>query len=347
MLENNSNVLGPVIGDIAGTSLSEEDIALIKNPLVGGLILFTRNYASPQQLTALVQSIRGVRSNIIIAVDHEGGRVQRFREGFTRIPAMQVFTQRYRANPAATLEFACNTGWLMASELRAFDIDISFAPVLDVDDHFSSIIGDRAFSSDPEEVTALAGAFIDGMHQAGMATTGKHFPGHGSVKADSHLELPVDDRSMQAIEQLDLVPFHALKNKLDALMPAHIFFPQVDGQAVGFSRVWLKNILREQMGYDGVIFSDDLSMEGAAVAGGFSDRALKAMAAGCDTLLVCNNRAATLEVIGALEQDGRFCTSTRLSRMQGGQRPSSLAALQLNARWVDTHRMLLEVIGQE
>lgn len=336
MLETNNQLLGPVIADIAGQSLTDEDITLIQHPLIGGLILFTRNYANPAQLDALVKHIRSVRADIIIAVDHEGGRVQRFRDGFTRIPPMQVFASAYKARAEQTLALACNTGWLMASELRAYDIDISFAPVLDVDDSFSSIIGDRAFSSDPQAVSALAGAFIDGMHQAGMACTGKHFPGHGSVRADSHLELPVDNRSLAAVEQLDLVPFVALKNKLDALMPAHILFPEVDDQPVGFSRVWLQTILRNKMAYDGVIFSDDLSMEGAAVAGSFAERAIKAMGAGCDTLLVCNNREATLEVIQALETCGEFCTSPRLNRMRGKAGAQSISELQNNKRWQET-----------
>lgn len=341
MLETNNQLLGPVIADIAGQTLSDEDIALIKNPLIGGLILFTRNYSTPSQLDALVKQIRSVRADIILAVDHEGGRVQRFREGFTRIPAMQVFASAYKARAELTLALACNTGWLMASELRAYDIDISFAPVLDVDDSFSSIIGDRAFSSDPKAVTALAGAFIDGMQQAGMACTGKHFPGHGSVRADSHLELPVDYRSLEAIEQLDLMPFAKLQSKLDAVMPAHILFPEVDDQPVGFSSVWLQKILRDKMAYDGVIFSDDLTMEGAAVAGSFGERAIKAMSAGCDTLLVCNNREATLEVIQALADNGNYSTSIRLTRMRGKAGAQPINDLHNNKRWQETKEALL------
>ena len=291
--------MGPIMLDVQGTSLTEEDKDLLEHPLVGGVILFTRNYESPEQITSLTQNIRSAASSdILIAVDHEGGRVQRFREQFCKIPAMGKLIH-YVGNDiekAKTLAKHCAT--VMAFEVQSVGIDISFAPVLDVNG-VSDVIGDRAFHSQPENVGAIASAFIEGMNIAGMQATGKHFPGHGSVKEDSHLALPIDKRSRAEIFNFDLIPFKQLiaTNSLAALMPAHIIFPEVDDQAVGFSTLWLQKILRQELGFDGVIFSDDLSMEGAACVGGYIERAEAAQQAGCDMLLTCNNRANTIEVI--------------------------------------------------
>ena len=306
---------GPVVIDVKGTELTEEDIALIDRKEVGGVILFSRNYENKAQLCALTAAIKKINPACLIAVDHEGGRVQRFREGFTRIPAMQKLGELYKSDPDLALEGSRNIGWLLAVELIACQIDISFTPVLDVDDSLSDIIGDRSFSPDAIMATQLAGALIDGMKEAGMACTGKHFPGHGGVKQDSHLELPIDVRNMSDIEARDLIPFKKLLPSLDAVMPAHIIFSDMDSKPVGFSEVWLKDYLRNDLGYEGIIFSDDLSMEGAAGVGAYCLRAKLAIEAGCDSVLVCNNRDGAIEVIEYISQNPDLLINSRLDRM--------------------------------
>ena len=279
--------LGPLMIDIAGTELSVLDRERLCHPLVGGMILFSRNYESPEQLTRLCADIHALRTPALpIAVDHEGGRVQRFREGFTRLPAMRRLGEWLdrASEPAAVLAAARDIGYVLAAELRARGVDLSFAPVLDLDYGSSGVIGDRAFHRDPDLVAELAGALIDGLHQAGMTACGKHFPGHGHVAADSHVAIPLDERTLAALAE-DMLPYRRLK--LDGVMPAHVIYPCVDDQPAGFSARWLK-MLREEFAFDGVIFSDDLSMEGASVAGGIVERANAAWAAGCDMLLVCN-----------------------------------------------------------
>lgn len=277
--------LGPLMIDIAGTTLTDLDRERLRHPLVGGIILFSRNYESPEQLTALCAEIHALRTpRLPIAVDHEGGRVQRFREGFTRLPAMRQFADWWDKAPRATVESARALGYLLAAELRARGVDLSFAPVLDLDWGRSGVIGDRSFHRNPDGVIALAGGLIAGMRDAGMVCCGKHFPGHGWVEADSHVAIPVDERPLAEMAD-DLKPFRELK--LDGVMPAHVIYPQVDSRPAGFSPVWLR-MLREEIGFDGVIFSDDLSMEGASVAGGIVERADAAWGAGCDMLLVCN-----------------------------------------------------------
>ncbi|MDN3639570.1 beta-N-acetylhexosaminidase [Simiduia curdlanivorans] len=323
--------LGVVMVDIEGRSLNDEDRQLLAHPQVGGVILFTRNFESLAQLQQLVLSIRECKPNIIIAVDHEGGRVQRFREGFSRIPAMQSFLASFRRDAESTLEEVRQIGWLMASELLACDIDISFAPVLDVDENNCKIIANRSFSPRPDEVVVLAGAFIRGMHEAGMAVTGKHYPGHGSVTGDSHLVQPVDHRPLAQIQHHDLIPFTQLIDQLDALMPAHIVFPEVDHLPVGFSSKWLQEKLRQQLQFDGVIFSDDLSMAGAESAGDFTARAELALAAGCDMVLVCNDRAAALQVVEHLAKQS-VLPNKRISRMRMRKRVH-WDDLRRDARW--------------
>lgn len=318
--------------DIAGLSLTAEDKTLLQNPQVGGLILFSRNYQSPEQLARLVQEVRDCAPRMLIAVDQEGGRVQRFREGFTRLPPMAVLGSLYVEDQNNALTVAAELGWLMAAELIAYGVDISFAPVLDLDFGVSQVIGDRAFSAKPVEVAELAGAFIQGMREAGMASTGKHFPGHGWVVADSHLEIPVDERSLDEIETQDLAPFIALMQQgLDAVMPAHVIYRQVDDRPAGFSPYWIGQRLRAEIGFDGVVFSDDLTMEGASVAGSFEARAAQALEAGCDMLLVCNNRPAALQVLSYLET-ADHSGSERISRMSASD-VYSIDAIRSTERW--------------
>ncbi|MEW6991332.1 beta-N-acetylhexosaminidase [Colwelliaceae bacterium 6441] len=285
--------------DVLGTSLTEEDKELLQHPLVGGLILFTRNFSAIEQLILLIKNIRlSANKPLLIAVDHEGGRVQRFREGFSTIPAMGRLFDYAEQDLTQAQKFAQQCGALMALEVQAVGIDISFAPVLDING-VSDVIGLRSFHQQPEIITPLASAFISGMHSVGMKATGKHFPGHGSIKADSHVDLPIDNRNIHAIESLDLLPFKQLiaSGKVDALMPAHVIYPDVDDKSVGFSRIWLQDILRERLKFNGVIFSDDLSMEAASSIGGYIERSEAAQHAGCDMLLLCNNRQALIDVI--------------------------------------------------
>ena len=293
---------GRLMLDLAGTQLSDSERLILANPQVGGVILFARNFESKQQLMALVESIRCCSSQLLIAVDQEGGRVQRLKQGFTSIPPMQILGDQIISNAKAGMELATDTGWLMASEVIACGIDISFAPVLDVDRDFSSIIGDRAFSDNPEQVILAAKGFIKGMNQAGMAATGKHFPGHGGVVADSHLEAPIDNRSLDELLAKDLKPFVTLADYLGGIMPAHISFPAIDPSSVGFSKFWLHNMLRQTLGFEGVIFSDDLSMKGADVAGDYKNKAQSALNAGCDMILVCNCPQGAQEVLANMQQ---------------------------------------------
>lgn len=288
---------GPLMVDVGGLSLTAEDREVLAHPQVGSVILFSRNVDTPAQIAALTAEMRAVRPELWIAVDQEGGRVQRFREGFTRLPAMRSFGHQHDQDPAAALAAARACGELMAREVRAVGVDFSFAPVLDLDAGVSGVIGDRAFHTRPEPAIALVRAFMQGMKAAGMMTIGKHFPGHGSVAADSHLALPVDDRAWDEIEAYDLQPFAALARELDGIMPAHVVYPQVDAQPAGFSPFWLKTVLRQRLGFAGLIFSDDLCMEGAAGAGDMRTRMDVALEAGCDVVLVCNNRPEVLALL--------------------------------------------------
>lgn len=316
--------LGPVMLDVEGVTLTAAEWERLRHPLVGGVILFSRNYESPEQIEALVRDIHSVREpQLLIAVDHEGGRVQRFRDGFTELPAIRQLGQIFDENPKRARRLAETSGWLMATELRAVGVDFSFAPVLDLDRGVSQVIGDRAFHSHPETVADLAHAYMRGMHHAGMAATGKHFPGHGSVTADSHQALPVDKRALVDILAEDAVPFERMIHYgLEGIMPAHVVFPLVDAQPAGFSRIWLKEILRGQLQFQGVIFSDDLSMEGAKGAGDVITRAKIALSAGCDMVLVCNDMAAADQVLTGLGQHDDPVSRLRLVRMHGRENPT-------------------------
>ncbi len=308
--------LGPLMLDLKGLSLSDDEAQLLRNPEVGGLILFARNYEAPDQLQALMGQVREVRPDILVSVDQEGGRVQRLREGVTRLPPMAALGKRCASDESQALHEAHELGWLMAAELRDFDIDFSFAPVLDKDWARSGVIGDRAFAESVDAITKLASAFMQGMHEAGMPATGKHFPGHGWVEADSHLAIPIDERPLQSIADCDMRPCAALIDQgLDAIMPAHVIYSQVSEEPAGFCQYWLQQQLRDRLGFNGVIFSDDLTMEGASVAGGFPQRAAKALQAGCDMVLVCNKPEGALQVLDYLKQNP-VTPSSRLSRMK-------------------------------
>jgi len=299
--------------DIEGTTLTAEDRQILRQPEVCGLILFARNIEHPKQVQALCADIRKVRGDLLLAVDQEGGRVQRLREGFVRLPPMCRFAEC----GADGVELAQHCGFLMASEVLEVGLDFSFAPVLDLNYGSSEVIGDRAFAVSPEQVTQLAGAFIRGMSQAGMAACGKHFPGHGYVQADSHLALPVDTRSLEQIRESCLQPFIQLAPQLSAVMPAHVVYQEVDSLPAGFSRRWLQDILRGELGFNGLIFSDDLCMQGAACAGDYRARTEAALEAGCDVALVCNDRAAAEQVLVTLQQLKVEPPFKRLSAMRG------------------------------
>lgn len=336
-------MIGALMVDIEGTSLNHEDEKLLQQAQVGGLILFGRNIENPTQVRQLTDSIRQIRPDILIAVDQEGGRVQRLRAGFTKLPAMRTFGHLYDTQPEQAMVLAEQCGWLMAIEVLAVGIDFSFAPVLDVDG-ISHVIGDRGFHQSKEKVIHLAKAFMQGMHRAGMATTGKHFPGHGSVEADSHVAAPVDHRSLAEIESNDMQPFIQLKDHLDALMPAHVIYDQIDPNPAGFSAFWLQQIIREQLKFDGVLFSDDLSMQAACVAGGADARIKAALSAGCDMGLVCNNRAAACEALSVLT-DLPLPNQARLERMRG-QFPADAVSnpLVLNDEWQQTRERISALI---
>lgn len=294
--------LGPIMLDLLRPELTSEERELLLHPLVGGVILFSRNYESPEQLGSLTAALRGLREpGLLIAVDQEGGRVQRFRTGFTELPAPAHFGRIYVQDPRRAYALAETCGWLLAAELGAVGVDFSFAPVLDLAKGSSAVIGDRAFHSSPEVVAELGRAFVRGMGLAGMKAVGKHFPGHGSVTADSHLTLPVDERSAETIRLEDMRAFTRMFHYgLPAVMPAHVVYFAVDSQPAGFSRRWIQSILRAELGFQGAVFSDDLSMAGAASVGDFPARARTALAAGCDMVLVCNDRAGAIHILEEL-----------------------------------------------
>ncbi|MCC6632395.1 MAG: beta-N-acetylhexosaminidase [Gammaproteobacteria bacterium] len=310
--------LGPLMVDVAGKTLTTEDRELLRHPLVGSVILFTRNYENPEQLAGLVAEIRGLRSPpLLVAVDHEGGRVQRFRPGFSVIPPARRVGLEYDLDHKQGLALARAMGWLMAAELRAFGIDFSFAPCVDLDFGVSEIIGDRAYHANAETVARLSIAVMQGMRHAGMAATAKHFPGHGAVVADSHLALPVDRRDLADLAA-DMLPYRRLiPNDLAAVMMGHVLFPAVDSVPASFSRRWVGDILRGELDFRGVVFADDLTMEGASIMGGVVARAEAALEAGCDVLPVCNRRASVVELLDGLTSRPGPASQLRILRMRG------------------------------
>ena len=357
----------PLIIDIAGTELTATDRRRLVHPLVGGIILFARNWVDRAQLLQLTSSIKAVRDDLLICVDHEGGRVQRFRtDGFTHLPPMRALGEMWmddgkgaKAVPGSGALRATNAataaGYVLGSELRACGVDFSFTPVLDLDWGESGVIGDRAFHRDPRVVALLAKSLMHGLLQAGMANCGKHFPGHGFAAADSHVAMPVDERSLAAILADDAAPYPWLAQVLTSVMPAHIVYPEVDSRPAGFSARWLQDILRGQLGFDGVIFSDDLSMEGARVIDGapvsYTAAALAALHAGCDAVLLCNQSVgdgqpvdALLAGLAAAQSEGRWQPDARSARRMARLLPSApaldWAALQQDERYQQAQRLL-------
>lgn len=335
----------PIILDVEGVCLTPTEQEYLAHPLVAGVILFTRNYDNVVQLKELVQQIRlHAKHNIIIAVDHEGGRVQRFREGFTELPACGVLLSKSKSLTQA-IKLAKASAFVMASELIACDIDLSFAPVLDING-ISDVIKERSFSQDKQQVSQIASAYIDGMKQAGMSSTGKHFPGHGSVKADSHIALPVDKRAAEQIFNQDMQPFVELINahKLDAIMPSHVVYSECDTLPCGFSEYWLQKILKQQLGFKGVIISDDISMHGASFVGDHLSRAKSAIIAGCDLILACNDTAAAMTILDGLTLPD--ISNEKLISSLFACKNELVLPLKQNQMWLENSRLLLDFSEQ-
>jgi beta-N-acetylhexosaminidase len=332
--------LGPLMVDVAGLELTPEDREVLRHPLVGSVILFARNYANSDQLARLVADIHCVRTPaLIVAVDQEGGRVQRFRAGFALLPAPRRIGHEFDVDAKAGVAFARSMGWLMAAELRAHGVDLSFAPCVDLDYGVSEVIGDRAFHAKPEAVAQLALAYVAGMKDAGMAATAKHFPGHGAVVADSHKSLPVDRRGWAELGD-DLLPYRRLiANGLPGVMVAHILFPAVDAAPSSLSRRWVQNGLREELRFEGAIFTDDLSMGGAAEFGDIVARADAALAAGCDVLPVCNDRASVAKLLDGLKFEVEPAAHLRLVRMRGRAAPER-DSLYVGEAWRASRELL-------
>ncbi|OAJ34362.1 beta-N-acetylhexosaminidase [Piscirickettsia salmonis] len=332
-------MLGPLLVGIESTYLSREEHRLLAHPLIGGVILFARNYSDPEQLAKLTAQVKAVKSpRLMIAVDQEGGRVQRFRNGFSAIEAMSHLGERYNNDSQKALQEAVGVGWLLASELLSCGVDFSFTPVLDLRDDASQVIGQRAFSDQPEIVAALGEKLMQGMRQAGMTVAvGKHYPGHGGVVEDSHLTLPVDTRSFSELWQKDLLPFRKMiQAGLAGVMASHVVYPQIDQASAGYSRYWLQNILREQLGFNGLVFSDDLGMGAAFHQGDALARVQAALQAGCDMALLCNERDDVLAVLDSLPSSLATDLSVRIQNFYGSTSFQSLAMLKQDARYQQT-----------
>ena len=327
--------LGPLMVDLCADSLSAEEREFLLSPHVGGVILFSRNFTSVESMTELIEEIHAIRHpRLLIAIDQEGGRVQRLREGFTQLPAIKLLGDIYNSDPKRACQLAETTGWLMAAELRSIGIDFSFAPILDLDFGVSQVIGDRAFHKDAEIVSTLAIRYMAGMRAAGMQAVGKHFPGHGAVAADSHIDLPKDNRSFEDILMQDLIPFQRMINQgLAGIMSAHVIYEKVDNTIATFSQKWLQNVLREQMEFNGVIFSDDLSMKAADCGNEYLERTEMALHAGCDMVLICNASERACEVAEKFENYNNPASQIRLTRMHGGRDPLTYLELRKSEKW--------------
>ncbi len=341
---------GPVVVDVAGTVITDAERARLAHPAVGGVILFARNFESRAQLLALTESIRAARPGpLLIFVDHEGGRVQRFcTDGFTRIPEMAALGDRYRHDAQAAQRLAVDCGWVLAAELRACGVDMSFTPVLDLDWGRSGVIGRRAFSGQAHAVSDLARSLIHGLRLAGMSACGKHFPGHGWAEADSHHALPEDERPLSALLESDVKPYVDLADRLlPSVMPAHVVYPAVDHRPAGFSLVWIADILRRRLGYDGMVFSDDLTMEGAVVAGDIHQRAQAAFAAGCDMVLVCNRPDLADELLAGPAGQHRLDEAglRRWHRLVPSMPAVSWDALTRDPRFVKARELVHGLLG--
>jgi len=340
--------LGPVMLDVAGHALTDEDRIRLCHPLVGGVILFARNYAAPEQVAALTAEIRALRAPpLLLTVDHEGGRVQRFRQGgYTLVPPMARLGRLWDEDRREAIDAARAAGVVIGSELAATGVDLSFTPVLDLGYGRSGVIGDRAFHRDPEAVAELAGALMEGLRSQGMAAVGKHFPGHGHVAADSHSEVPVDEREFALIDAADLLPYRRLIPRgLDAVMPAHVIYPAVDARPAGFSPVWLQQVLRGQLQFRGIVFSDDLSMEGAAVAGDIVARATAALHAGCDLVVVCNRPDAADELLAGLRWGPPAGWHARVGSLYCNAPACRLAELSDSPAWQSAHTRLTNLFA--
>ena len=335
-----TDFLGPVMLGVTGPELTPEDRERLLHPATGGVILFSRNYLEPTQLKVLTAQIRALRRpELLLCVDHEGGRVQRFREGFTELPPMHRIGDVFNYDPARGQELARDAGWVLAQELQAVGIDFSFTPVLDRDIGLSEVIGDRAFHERADVIALLGGCLLEGLDEAGMAGVGKHFPGHGSVAADSHLEVPVDSRALAEIEGEDIAAFLPLLPRLGGIMPAHVIYPEVDPGPAGFSGIWLHDLLRMRWGFGGAIFSDDLGMAGAEVAGSPAERAHAALYAGCDMVLICNDFGAADEILATLE--GRAPNPDSLRRLDAMRaRPAAPDAGRMEAALARLHALV-------
>ncbi len=331
--------LGPLMVDLCADTISAKEKELLHSPQVGGVILFSRNFTSLERLIELIEQIHEIRHpRLLIAIDQEGGRVQRLRDGFTQLPAINLLGEIHDSEPKRAGELAANSGWLMAAELRSIGIDFSFAPILDLNYGVSQVIGDRAFHKNPEVVATLASRYIQGMRKAGMQAVGKHFPGHGAVTADSHIELPTDTRKFEDIAMNDLLPFQRMINQgLAGLMSAHVVYEKVDPEIATFSTLWLQDVLRKQMEFNGVIFSDDLSMKAANCGDQDNDeyflRTQKALNAGCDMALICNSSDNACLVAEQLEGYNNPASQIRLTRMHGGKDPLAYQDLRASKEW--------------
>lgn len=334
--------MGPLIIDLQGVDLTEEEKEILLHPMVGGIIFFSRNFANQEQINALSRKIKKIKPTCLLCVDQEGGRVQRFKEGFTKLPPLKVLGDLIEKGVAMSeiVTFSEQLGTLMALEVRSVGVDLSFAPVLDLGKGVSDVILDRAIHACAQFVSLLATAYVRGMEKVGMQATGKHFPGHGSVKLDSHHTLPEDFRSFSEIKE-DMLPFQVLiQEKIAAIMPAHIVYPEIDSLPVGFSPYWLKTVLREQLGFQGAIISDDLSMKGATIIGDYVDRTKQALAAGCDSVLICNNREGAISVLDNVRiKDSQESLARRAALLAKGSSPE-FNVLKESAVWREAASVL-------